>query len=217
MRIEQSLRFLAAASLPLLLTACFPRGDYGDSPDPGVITIRQHSETMTISSLTAPTPAERARVAAHLAVAGDSGVRVFVRLPAGIVVPTDSEARARIRALGIPPSIAVLQPGGARGTETELVFTSYTAEAPDCSAMVTANPSLEAENRPSMAFGCATYSNLAAQVADPADLAVPRAFAGPEGTTGSTAVQSYLDDKVKKLKSLSTSTVGGGSSGSSGN
>src|SRR5690554_4584385 len=55
----------------------------------------------------------------------------------------------------------------------------WRAEAPECTALLQPSQYNAYDNmRMSIAFGCATYSNLAASVARPADLANPRPFAG---------------------------------------
>ena len=74
--------------------------------------------------------------------------------------------------------------------------------------------------RPSVAFGCATYNDLAQMVANPRDLVAPRPYAGQSGGNAGEAVQRYYDDKVKALlDNANTSSVAstGSSSSSSGN
>jgi pilus assembly protein CpaD len=93
------------------------------------------------------------------------------------------------------------------------------AQAPDCSQMQDAaylnNGWLQNTNRPSFAFGCATYTNLARMLVNPQDLSAPRHYPGQNANTAGSAVQRYYDNKVKKYDGTSSSTSGG-TSGSGG-
>lgn len=53
--------------------------------------------------------------------------------------------------------------------------------------------------RPGVAFGCATYSNLAAMLARPADLVAPIPYAGADAPLAASAVRRYLEDRAKPL------------------
>jgi hypothetical protein len=60
--------------------------------------------------------------------------------------------------------------------------------------------------RPGVAFGCATYSNLAAMLARPADLVAPEPYAGADAALGASAVRAYEEGRAQPLKSTSTTT-----------
>lgn len=198
---------LPALLVPLVLAGCFPRPDYRDLPDAKVIQrTATVVDSVAIIDTAAPSPMEKAAVAAALARAGDSGVRVRVRLPQGAPLPPADQMRARVAALGIDPAIAVVEPGTSP-TGTALVFVRVTLTAPDCATLVTPSEELSAWARPSMAFGCATYSNLTHMVTDPADLAAPRSFGGADATTSAAAVGRFYDNKVTPLRDT-TSTRG---------
>lgn len=84
----------------------------------------------------------------------------------------------------------------------------WEAVPPDCNAL--REPSrLSNVNTPrdDLAFGCATYTNLARQVARPADLATPAPYPGTDARTARDAVQRYLDNQVTPLLE-NTSTRG---------
>jgi hypothetical protein len=93
---------------------------------------------------------------------------------------------------------------------------------PDCRPL--AEPSTfrggtwQTESRPTIAFGCATYGNLARMLANPQDLVHPAPFAGQDAVTAGAAVQRYHDNKVTPLStggttgSISGSGTQGGSS-----
>jgi pilus assembly protein CpaD len=51
-----------------------------------------------------------------------------------------------------------------------LAYTAFRAIAPDCPSLASINLSASATNDPHPSFGCATQANLAAMIADPADL-----------------------------------------------
>jgi pilus assembly protein CpaD len=60
--------------------------------------------------------------------------------------------------------------------------------------------------RPGVAFGCATYSNLAAMLARPADLVAPVPYAGADAALGASAVRAYEEGRAQPLRSTSTTT-----------
>lgn len=87
----------------------------------------------------------------------------------------------------------------------------YVAIPPDCNTLLQPSEySTDLEPRPGIAFGCATLTNLAAQVANPQDLVTPRPYAGQHADTAGSAVTRYRLDKVTPLKkTTSTSKTGG--------
>jgi hypothetical protein len=60
--------------------------------------------------------------------------------------------------------------------------------------------------RPGVAFGCATYSNLAAMLVRPADLVAPLPYAGADAALGASAVRAYEEGRTQPLRSTSTTT-----------
>ena len=86
----------------------------------------------------------------------------------------------------------------------------WRAEAPDCQALLQPSQYNNADNmRLSIAFGCATYTNLAASLARPSDLANPPAFGGTASGTAGLAVERYRLNDVEPLRSTtSTSDIG---------
>ena len=58
--------------------------------------------------------------------------------------------------------------------------------------------------RPSIAFGCATYSNLAAQIARPADIVSPQPMGPADGAVAAAAVRRYQLNQVTPLDETST-------------
>jgi pilus assembly protein CpaD len=81
---------------------------------------------------------------------------------------------------------------------------------PSCAALSEKAPMRDAGmQRPSVAFGCATYSNLAAMIARPADLVSPRPYAGADAPLAASAVRRYEEGRAIPLSGAY------GSSGSS--
>jgi hypothetical protein len=54
-------------------------------------------------------------------------------------------------------------------------------------------------SRPGVAFGCATYGNLAAMLARPADLVDPLPYAGADASRAADAVRRYEEGRVTPL------------------
>ncbi len=86
----------------------------------------------------------------------------------------------------------------------------WRAEAPDCQALLQPSQYNNPDNmRLSIAFGCATYTNLAASLARPGDLANPPAFGGTPADTSRLAVERYRLNNVEPLRDVtSTSDIG---------
>lgn len=88
----------------------------------------------------------------------------------------------------------------------------WQALPPDCTALSEVSVLADWNTpRHSMAFGCATYTNLARQIAQPADLVQPQPYAGTDARRAGDAVQRYLDGRVTPLSERNTSVTTGGS------
>jgi pilus assembly protein CpaD len=81
--------------------------------------------------------------------------------------------------------------GQAPNAPLVLSFMRYEAQAPDCPSVSEQNLALSGDNRPMRSFGCATQANLAAMVADPADLAMPRTADASDATRRSVVLDRY--------------------------
>jgi type IV pilus biogenesis protein CpaD/CtpE len=71
---------------------------------------------------------------------------------------------------------------------------------PDCASL--ARPSLLTDagiRRPSMEWGCATYTNLAAQIAHPQDLVKPQTLGPADAAVAASAVHRYQTGRVTPL------------------
>lgn len=81
------------------------------------------------------------------------------------------------------------------------------AVAPQCGTLNQPSHMIDAGlGRPGVAFGCATYSNLAAMLARPADLVAPQPYAGADAALGASAVRRYDEGRITPLNPSSTTT-----------
>lgn len=81
------------------------------------------------------------------------------------------------------------------------------AIAPQCEQLNQPSHVLDAgRGRPGVAFGCATYSNLAAMLVRPADLVAPMPYAGADAALAASAVRAYEQGRAQPLRSTSTTT-----------
>lgn len=79
------------------------------------------------------------------------------------------------------------------------------AVAPQCERLNQPSHMIDAgRGRPGVEFGCATYSNLAAMLARPADLVAPLPYAGADAALGASAVRAYEEGRAQALHSTST-------------
>ncbi|MFD1561877.1 CpaD family pilus assembly lipoprotein [Paraburkholderia silviterrae] len=99
--------------------------------------------------------------------------------------------------IGMPdPSVIGFTPGdGGRTTP------------PACESMTQRSGMRDAGfARPGVAFGCATYSNLAAMLARPTDLVAPVPYAGADAPLAASAVRRYDEGRAIPLSSDSSSS-----------
>jgi type IV pilus biogenesis protein CpaD/CtpE len=84
--------------------------------------------------------------------------------------------------------------------ESVIGFEGKSAVAPDCTELARSSVLTDAGiRRPSMQWGCATYTNLAAQVANPKDLVAPRKLAPADAAVAASAVHRYETGHVIPL------------------
>jgi|GEM_PF-1309567 len=204
--------FVALLLAAPLLGGCFPRPDYSPLPNASMIKLEAVSEQLAISNFQKPSLEDRNRIASHLTATGAGDLRVRVQWPSGQPLPTPEAFRAAVEALGLPVDLTALDGRAAPGAQAVLVFYHLTASVPECSTMVTPNeavpltPMLKFDKRPAVSFGCATYNNLAASVANPADLAEGREFKGSDGGSQAAAVDRYNAGKPTPLRQTTSTS-----------
>jgi type IV pilus biogenesis protein CpaD/CtpE len=84
--------------------------------------------------------------------------------------------------------------------ESVVGFDGHSATPPDCESL--ARPSLLTDagiRRPSMQWGCATYTNLAAQLAHPEDAVKPQTLGPADAAVAASAVHRYQTGHVIPL------------------
>jgi pilus assembly protein CpaD len=130
------------------------------------------------------TPGQKEQVANFLgryraADAGNSKLVIFVPTGSpneGAAVRAVADVRVMIAAFGFPESNIAIEPYHERrdaSAPVRLSYLRYVAEGPECGRW-TANLAEDYRNLPHANFGCAQQRNLAAQIANPADLLGPR-------------------------------------------
>jgi pilus assembly protein CpaD len=97
------------------------------------------------------------------------------------------------------------QPPRSMPDQSVLGFDGHAATLPDCAAL--ARPSVLSDagmHRPDMEWGCATYTNLAVQVAHPKDLVSPEKLGPADGGVAADGVRRYETGKVIPLDPTTT-------------
>lgn len=93
-----------------------------------------------------------------------------------------------------------------RVTQTEAGFQAI---PPECARLLEPSRLNKFDDpRPAVAFGCATYTNLAEQLARPQDLTHPAPYAGQSPDTAAAAVQRYRENAITPLRSTSATDIG---------
>lgn len=84
--------------------------------------------------------------------------------------------------------------------ETSIGYDGKRLIPPDCSEMTRHSLLLDGGlPRPSVQWGCATYTNLAAQIANPTDLVAPHPLAPADAAVAASAVHRYETGRVTPL------------------
>ncbi|BBU29884.1 lipoprotein [Burkholderia sp. THE68] len=97
------------------------------------------------------------------------------------------------------------QPPRNMPNDTVIGFDGRNAVAPDCDSLTRASLLTDAGlRRPSMQWGCATYTNLAAQLARPADIVAPQTLGPANGATAASAMRRYETGHVTPLDTSSS-------------
>jgi|WetSurMetagenome_2_1015567.scaffolds.fasta_scaffold280315_2 pilus assembly protein CpaD len=186
------------------------------SPRPQEIRLAPHAE-----GLSSAQAAALAELAARWRVTG--GGEVLIREPlkgadAKAVQQTGLSAGARLIALGVPAERlrrVGYDPQGQAPAPVIVSYTTYEASVPRCGRdweNLTAN----GQNRPMQNFGCAIGANMAAQIADPADIAGPRAEDPADAVRRTTVLGKYQQgqptgsDDHQSVVNVSGVATGGG-------
>ena len=99
------------------------------------------------------------------------------------------------------------QPPLSMPTSSVIGFDGTHTAPPDCAKLEQPSHLVDAGiKRPTVAFGCATYTNLANMLARPADLVQPLPYAGADAALGASAAHHYEDGTAMPLNTTSTTS-----------
>jgi pilus assembly protein CpaD len=150
-------------------------------------------------------PAQKGQVATFLERyrAADTGnSKLVIAVPSGspnesAAVRAVGEIRELITAYGFPEANVVIEPYHDRdaGAPVRLSYMRFVAEGPECGRWTT-NLADDPRNLPYPNFGCAQQRNLAAQVANPADLLGPRTVEPADPERRSVVFDKYRNGKI---------------------
>lgn len=179
---------LADRDQPLTPTEQFPLKAV---PIPGEIRLAAHPDGLSSAQREAV-----ADLADHWLQEG--GGPVTIRVPDTGVDPraadlTSGQAAAELSAMGVPDQNIrrVRYDASGEGVAPIIVaYRTYEAVVPRCGTKW-GNLSTNAKNKPYDNFGCAVSANLAAMIADPADIAGPRAQDPADASRRTTVVEKY--------------------------
>ncbi len=152
-------------------------------PDGAVVRIRGHADERLGSTYNADLAARRARSVA--ALFARRGYR-------------DIELTTVAFGEALPAATASGEGAWRRDRRVEITVQVPMITLPDCPDW-SAPSDVAAGNLAMSQLGCANALNLAATIANPADLVAGRPLAGADGTREAAAVERYHADKVKKL------------------
>ena len=168
--------------------------------------IEVQSEPVTLQLAPHQVGASPRQVDALTALAGqwtdEGGGDITIQTPARDGDPaaayrTASDARDILVANGVPPAKVRLASYGAGAGVPVIVVTypRYKARGPEC-GRAWENLTSNGDNRPYNNFGCSLTANIAAQIANPADLLAPRASDPPDGGRRQVVLDKYRKGEV---------------------
>ena len=154
------------------------------------------------------TPAQKGEVASFLQryrVADSGNSKLVIAVPSG--TPNESAAvrvvgdiRTLITAYGFSEANVAIEPyhdGRDSSAPVRLSYLRYVAEGPECGRW-TSNLAEDPRNLPHPNFGCATQRNLAAQIANPADLLGPRTMEPADAERRSVVLDKYRQGGITR-------------------
>ena len=222
-------RIAALALVALVLVGCRGREEMGaqvagwsvvDATQRHPILVSQQPATLNIrvpASSHGLSPSQAAQVSDFLGRyrAKDSGnSKLVIGVPSGS--PNESAAmravadvREMIRDFGFSESTVSMTPyNGGRDSNApvRLAYLRYVAEAPECGIWPT-NLAHDPKNLPYPNFGCAQQHNLAAQIANPADLLGPRTTAPADAERRAVVIENYRQGKATASEKSSDERV----------
>jgi pilus assembly protein CpaD len=152
------------------------------------------------------TPAQKGQVASfleHYRTADAGNSKLVIAVPSGS--PNESAAvravgdiRQMITDFGFSEANVAIEPyhdGRDAGAPIRLSYLRYVAQGPECGRW-TSNMAEDSRNLPYPNFGCAQQRNLAAQIANPADLLGPRTTDPADMERRAVVFDKYRNGKI---------------------
>ncbi len=211
-------RLLLVSLVAVSLFGCRTTDDTGahvagwtlvDSSQRNPIIVSQQPATLSIrvpsgsQGLSASQTAQVSEFLAHYRRLDSGNSKLVIAVPSGS--PNESAAmraaanlREMVREFGFSESTVAMQPyGGGRDPSApiRIAYLRYVAEAPECGNWPT-NLAYEPRALAYPNFGCAQQANLAAMIANPADLLGPRTTAPADADRRAVVMDKYRQGKV---------------------
>ncbi|MCY0389487.1 CpaD family pilus assembly lipoprotein [Robbsia sp. Bb-Pol-6] len=127
-----------------------------------------------------------------------------------MILHPSTRARARTLALLLLCGIAVstsgcFKPPMGMPDASVIGYDGTRTTPPDCAALSRASLLTDGGlHRPGMQWGCATYTNLAAQIANPKDVVAPEPVGPADAAVAASAVRRYQTGHVMKIDTTTT-------------
>jgi pilus assembly protein CpaD len=205
------LRCLIVSGLALFATGCATDGlmHHADKTPPAVTPTEQYAITVTRAPdeiLLAPhadglSAAQSAALAALVQRWRDvDGDEITIHSPGGQAQAYRAVAAVQeaLEGLGVRSdqiTLAAYDPGDRAGAPIAVGFEGYHAQGPACGRNWK-DFTKTFQNQVNNNFGCATTANIAAMIANPADLLRPRAMDAPDAARRETVLGKYRQGAV---------------------
>jgi pilus assembly protein CpaD len=211
-------RFMLVSLVAVSLFGCRTTDDTGahvagwtlvDASQRNPIIVSQQPATLSIrvpSGSQGLSPSQTAQVSeflAHYRRLDSGNSKLVIAVPSGS--PNETAAmraaanlREMVREFGFSESTVAMQPyGGGRDASApiRIAYLRYVAEAPECGNWPT-NLAYEPRALAYPNFGCAQQANLAAMIANPADLLGPRTMAPADADRRAVVMDKYRQGKA---------------------
>ena len=221
-------RLLAPLLFGAALTACAGENDKGPAVTAAtptqqyVLEAREHPDEINLAPHPGGlSPTQRDALTAFAGRWSDAGAGpVIIQSPTGgdggSAEATVAGARALLLSMGVPADRLQrvgYRPDGAGGGPVIVGFASYEASIPRC-GREWENLTNSTSNKPGKNFGCAVSANMAAQIADPADIVRPQPMAPADAQRRAFVFAQYRQGKT--TSTAQDSQAKGSTSGSSG-
>jgi pilus assembly protein CpaD len=173
------------------------------------IMVSQQPSTMIVrvargsQGLTPPQKGQIATFLERYRVSDAGNSKLVIAVPSGspnesAAVRAVGEIRQLITAYGFSEANVAIEPyhdGRDPGAPIRLSYLRYVAEGPECGRWTT-NLADESRNLPYPNFGCAQQRNLAAQIANPADLLGPRTVEPADAERRAVVFDKYRQGRI---------------------